>query len=341
MSTFVSTFDDQVLLRRSRAGDSTALDALLQRHTPMAIAYAYSLIGNREDALDAAQAAMLQVAQSIRGEGPELAVKSCVYICTHHAAIDLQRKNISRQKREHLVAVQEKSPAMPTESLEQAEMLVSLREELAGLPRETEVALALFHMDELPVADVARQMGLTVDACKQRLSRGREKLRERLERRGFALAGVALVFPLLGSLFSTGRAFASEVQPHELQRVSGVVSVPEGVSPSAEAANKTGRATSFSRAPVEVAKMSKVVVAVSVLLLILCGSVVVTLITKPVKTGSRISNQVSTPETRAVNAPAEREPTGVNGERIELKTSSRNPDLPPFLGPVGMLGSPA
>src|SRR5688572_8398589 len=139
--------DDAVLLERARRGDRPALETLLERHAPAAAAYAYALTGHREDALDAAQAALLQVAQYVTDGFPDQAFKTCVYVCTHHAAIDLQRQKISRQKRDDIVAGQQKETAMPTDGVERDEILAAMREELAELPQETAAALALYHLD--------------------------------------------------------------------------------------------------------------------------------------------------------------------------------------------------
>ena len=47
--------DDEALVRLATGGDRFATEVLLQRHAPTAVAYACSILANREDALDAAQ----------------------------------------------------------------------------------------------------------------------------------------------------------------------------------------------------------------------------------------------------------------------------------------------
>ena len=69
---------------------------------------------------------------------------------------------------------------MPDEQLEREETLSALREELLALPSDIASLLALYHFDGQSVAEIARVTKISVDACKQRLSRGREELRQRI-----------------------------------------------------------------------------------------------------------------------------------------------------------------
>jgi len=51
---------------------------------------------------------------------------------------------------------------------------------LAALPRQQRLAMALYYVDGLPVADVAATMRLSEGAVKFHLHQGRAKLREAL-----------------------------------------------------------------------------------------------------------------------------------------------------------------
>jgi len=63
----------------------------------------------------------------------------------------------------------------------------------------------------LPVAETAAQLAISADACKQRLHRGRDTLRERLERRGVRLASLALLLGLVEELCRSSQAWAAEL----------------------------------------------------------------------------------------------------------------------------------
>src|SRR6185436_3601391 len=109
---------------------------------------------------------------------------------------------------------------MAPHGIENEETATALREELTKLPSETTAVLAMYHLEGRPVADIAAQTGLSQNACMLRLSRGREQLRERLERRGIALASITLLAGQLDELFGSARAWAAEIEPAVTEELS-------------------------------------------------------------------------------------------------------------------------
>lgn len=108
---------------------------------------------------------------------------------------------------------------MPERSVEQEERLALLREELAALPAETAQVITLHHLSGLSTSEVSTQTGLSVDACKQRLVRGREALRERLERRGVVLSVVAFG-ELLDGWSAAATQFADGLDANTVTRMA-------------------------------------------------------------------------------------------------------------------------
>jgi serpin B len=202
---------DDAVLQRAVAGERAALEALLERHAPTALAYACTILSNREDATDAAQSALVRMAREVGPHWQGRSFKACLYVRVHDEAADLRVKEARLKRRELAVGAQDaqKEAEMPCDRIERDEALQALRQELAALPSETAVLLTLHHLDGLPLAEIAPQMAISVDACKQRLMRGRDDLRQRLERRGVTLASVALL-PILDSAFSLGRQAARD-----------------------------------------------------------------------------------------------------------------------------------
>ena len=54
--------EDNELAKRAASADKAALEALLERHSATAVSFAYAVVGNREDAFDVAQDALVQIA---------------------------------------------------------------------------------------------------------------------------------------------------------------------------------------------------------------------------------------------------------------------------------------
>ena len=73
-----------------------------------------------------------------------------------------------------------------------AERLAILDEEIGRLPERQRAAVVLCDLEGLPHEEAARRLGCPVGTVESRLSRGRQRLRDRLVRRGLAPAAAAL-----------------------------------------------------------------------------------------------------------------------------------------------------
>jgi len=183
--------DDAVLAARAAAGDREALQAILERHAVTAAQAAWSILGRKDDALDAAQEALISIAREIRTCWKGGSFRSWVVVSARRAALNLKKGNKVRQQHERKASESRVAAGVsgPDETSVRGEELDVLREELAALPPQTSQILAMHHIHGLSVGEIAAQTGITADACKQRLSRGRDQLSGRLRRRGVALAG--------------------------------------------------------------------------------------------------------------------------------------------------------
>ncbi len=72
------------------------------------------------------------------------------------------------------------------------ERLAILDEEIGRLPERHRAAVVLCDLEGLPHEEAARRLGCPVGTVESRLSRGRQRLRDRLVRRGLAPAAAAL-----------------------------------------------------------------------------------------------------------------------------------------------------
>src|SRR5262249_22705436 len=80
------------------------------------------------------------------------------------------------------------------------ELLAAMDDELAGLPERLRVPLVLRYLEGKTLAEIARFFRVSVQAVAKRLSRGEDLLRERLEKRGLTLGGVAVATLLADSV---------------------------------------------------------------------------------------------------------------------------------------------
>jgi RNA polymerase sigma-70 factor, ECF subfamily len=130
----------------------------------------YAMIGNRDEAQECVQEAFVRAWAHRRrlekAEHPEAWVRTTAY-----------RLAVSRWRR----TVRGRRPAdralgTPYESAAPSEAHVALVAALRQLPEAQRQALVLHHIADLPVHDVAREVGVPEGTIKARLSRGRAAL---------------------------------------------------------------------------------------------------------------------------------------------------------------------
>jgi RNA polymerase sigma-70 factor (ECF subfamily) len=171
---------DQDLLARHVEGDPDAFAEIVRRHRDRLWAVALRTLGDREEAADAVQDALVsayRAAHTFRGQS---AVTTWLHRITVNACLDRARKVASRKT----------SPVDDTERLEQLlephesasapaernDLHRQLIEALGTLPADQRAALVLVDMQGYPVAEAARILDVPTGTVKSRCARGRARL---------------------------------------------------------------------------------------------------------------------------------------------------------------------
>ncbi|MEU6588699.1 RNA polymerase sigma factor SigM [Streptomyces sp. NPDC046881] len=171
---------DRDLLARHVEGDPDAFGEIVRRHRDRLWAVALRTLGDREEAADAVQDALVsayRAAHTFRGQS---AVTTWLHRITVNACLDRARKAASRKT----------SPVDDTERLEQLlephesasapaerkDVHRQLLEALGTLPPEQQAALVLVDMQGYPVAEAARILDVPTGTVKSRCARGRARL---------------------------------------------------------------------------------------------------------------------------------------------------------------------
>jgi RNA polymerase sigma factor (sigma-70 family) len=201
--TLAGLSDGQLLQRfttrrddRERDAEAEAVFALLiERHGPMVLRVCRGILGDRHEAEDALQATflvLLRQAGSIRkceSVGPWLhGVARRVASCARSAAA--RRRAHERRWGERR---REEGHDAGSASGE-IDLSATIHAELDRLPERYRAPIVLCDLEERPLDEAARQLGWPLGTIKSRLNRGRQRLRDRLVRRGVApqVAGLAL-----------------------------------------------------------------------------------------------------------------------------------------------------
>jgi RNA polymerase sigma-70 factor, ECF subfamily len=164
------TRDDAALLRAHAAGDPDAFTEIVRRHRDRLWAVALRTVGDREEAADALQDALLsayRAAERFRGDS---AVTTWLHRIVVNACLDRMRRRQSRPT----VPLPE-TDVTPAPANDRDTALV-VRDALATLPAEQRAALVLVDIQGYAVAEAAEILGVPEGTIKSRCARGRARL---------------------------------------------------------------------------------------------------------------------------------------------------------------------
>jgi RNA polymerase sigma factor (sigma-70 family) len=199
LGTIGELTDGQLLERfatDSGEGAELAFAVLVERHAPMVLRVCRGVLADPHDSEDAFQATFFVLVQKARG----LWVHDTLGPWLHQVALRTAacaRSSAARRRRlEQAAAV----PVETTQPTARDELARTLHEEIARLPEAFRRPLVLCDLEGNTYEQAARSLGWRIGTVKSRLSRGRERLRGRLVRRGFG-PGSGLFGAGLGPVF--------------------------------------------------------------------------------------------------------------------------------------------
>jgi RNA polymerase sigma-70 factor (ECF subfamily) len=174
---------DSELLAAHAAGDKDAFGEVVRRHRDRLWAVALRTLGDREEAADAVQDALVS---ALRASGPrapdssagaafrgESAVTTWLHRIVVNACLDRVRRRASRPADP---LPEQDVPDRGPDPLAARELALDLDVALATLPAEQRAALVLVDMYGYPVDEVAAILECPVGTVKSRCARGRARL---------------------------------------------------------------------------------------------------------------------------------------------------------------------
>ena len=172
---------EQEWLSAARAGDRQAFSRLVEAYQRPVFNLTYRMLGNREEAEDAAQETFLRAYARLRQYNPEHRFSTSLFSIANHHCIDrLRKRRVITQSIDDspLAYVLEGKDPRPEESLLQREEADELQRLLDRLEPEYRTPLILRYWYEYSYQEIATAMGLSLAAVKSRLFRARQKLAE-------------------------------------------------------------------------------------------------------------------------------------------------------------------
>lgn len=150
--------------------DQAAFDDFYAASFQRLVGQVFAMIGDRDEAQECVQEAFVRAwahRRSLdRGGHPEAWVRTTAY----RLAVSRWRRTVLGRR------PADRALSLPTQTEAPSESHVALIAALRQLPEAQRRAIVLHHVCDLPVAEVAREVGVPEGTVKARLSRGRTAL---------------------------------------------------------------------------------------------------------------------------------------------------------------------
>ena len=178
---------DQEIVRLFFERDENAIMKVEKAYGNLFRSIARNITGSAEDAMECVNDAYLRMWNSIPPETPQ-SVKAYGGRITRNLAINRAEYNSAARRggSEILLELDESVTASETDFSE-GEISRAIDSFLRSEDRENRVPFVLRYWYCMPLADIAKRTGCTVQTVKSRLFRTRKKLKEYLEKEGISL----------------------------------------------------------------------------------------------------------------------------------------------------------
>lgn len=172
--------DEQLAAEAAREGsDGPAFVALVDRFRQRVWRICYRLLGNEQDANDAAQEVFVRLFTNRAKFAGRSKYGTWVHAIAVRTCLTIRRGRGRRQKHEDTVSDEQWERQQPTAAQVAAGLSLDLMRMLEILDEEDRAMLILKYAESYDYEELAAIFELSVSACKMRLARAREKLQQK------------------------------------------------------------------------------------------------------------------------------------------------------------------
>ena len=181
-NTIIEEQDDASLVIASLGGDRQAFEAIVNRYQRLLCSLAYSSLGSLSESEDVAQEAFVEAWKKLGNlkEPHKLKAWLCGILrfkISHHRRRDARQPLRNAGELDEVLESNEE--AIDEAAMKEEEQAL-LWQALEAVPETYRETLVLYYREHRSVEHVASELDLTEDAVKQRLSRGRKLLQEKM-----------------------------------------------------------------------------------------------------------------------------------------------------------------
>lgn len=168
-------------IKQAKAGDLDAFERILRAHERTVLRFARLLLGNGEDAKDAAQEVFVRLFKHLGRFREDGEVGPWLYRVTANVCHDLRRRRKQSMRAEEIEAPADAED--PEQALTAAQQRAMLAAALETLTERERAAIVLRDMEGFSTAEVARILGSSETTVRSQISTGRVKLKTFIARK--------------------------------------------------------------------------------------------------------------------------------------------------------------
>ncbi|MEZ4706597.1 MAG: sigma-70 family RNA polymerase sigma factor [Caldilineaceae bacterium] len=172
---------EQIWVQQALKGDQQAFTRLVEAYQRPVFNLTYRMLGNPEEAEDAAQETFLRAYSRLKQYNSDHKFSTWVFSIANNHCIDRLRKrrttSVSIDDNPVLQNL-EGNPPMPEREAMSSEQAAEIQALLNELDADYRTPLILRYWEELSYDEIAQTMDITVSAVKSRLFRARQKMAE-------------------------------------------------------------------------------------------------------------------------------------------------------------------
>lgn len=183
--------DADLIARWVTQRDEAAFELLVRRHAPTVLAACRRLLADSNDADDAFQATFLVLARKAASVARGEVLAAWLHRVACRAALRVRANRAKHAEHQESDAV-EQLPARAPADPAWAELFRVLDEEVEKLPERHRIVFVLCCLEGKTGEEAGKLLGCPPGTISSRLTRARERLRDRLTRRGFTPAALVL-----------------------------------------------------------------------------------------------------------------------------------------------------
>jgi RNA polymerase sigma-70 factor (ECF subfamily) len=172
VSFMVSADDDSLLVARCLGGDTAAFRPLVERYQRLLFTVALRMLGNRDEAVDAAQTAFVRAFEKLASYDRKHKFFSWLYRILVNECLNVRRNRRPEEPLSPMLVARDD----PRNDAEAAERRAMVQAAVARLPRLHREVIVLRHFAEMSYQEIAGVLSVPESTVKSRLYEARQQL---------------------------------------------------------------------------------------------------------------------------------------------------------------------